>query len=36
MNFRQITGSAETAKEMNRTLYWQLQPDNNWKVVAKY
>jgi murein L,D-transpeptidase YafK len=33
MNFRQISGSAETAKETNRTLYWQLQTDNNWKVV---
>lgn len=33
MNFKQVTGSAGTAKESLRTLYWQLQPDNTWKVI---
>ena len=33
MNFKQFTGPAGTAKETSRTLYWQLQPDNNWKVI---
>lgn len=33
MNFKQVTGSAGTAKESLRTLYWQLQPGNTWKVI---
>lgn len=35
MNFKQTTGTSETARESFRTLYWQLQPDNTWKVVLE-
>lgn len=33
MNFKQTIGNGETAKQSGRTLFWQLQADNNWKVV---
>jgi hypothetical protein len=33
MNFKQITGPTETAKESFRTLYWRLQSDNSWKII---
>jgi hypothetical protein len=33
MKFKQTAGSGETAKQSGRTLFWQLQADNNWKVV---
>ncbi|HEX5055237.1 MAG TPA: L,D-transpeptidase family protein [Gammaproteobacteria bacterium] len=36
MNFKQLTAPAGSAKESFRTLYWKLQPDNLWKVVAEF
>jgi hypothetical protein len=33
MNFKQLAGPAGSAKETARTLYWQLQGDNTWRVV---